>query len=244
MKKLIEAFRDFGLSEYEARVLLTLLAKGELTAKEISQLSGVPRTSVYEVVRNLTEKGIVEGSGKPMKFKSISSEELVNLFSRKIRENMDFLKKELPSIEETKREEIVKFYSGDVAFSTLKECVDNSTDEIILAASYLDPQIAEIVKGARCRVMVIAPNIDEFDDLGLSGSKLQLDTKLRSINVYHGMFLFDEREVAIYLRQGNNLRMMLGSGSFAEFYKIFLQSFVKQKIKDRKENRPSNSKYF
>jgi len=64
VEKLIEALKDFGLSEYEAKVLLTLIAKGELTAKEISEFSGVPRTSVYEVVRSLTNKGLVIASGK------------------------------------------------------------------------------------------------------------------------------------------------------------------------------------
>lgn len=230
MKKLIEAFRDFGLSEYEARVLLTLLAKGELTAKEISQLSGVPRTSVYEVVRSLTEKGIVEGSGKPMKFKSISSEELVNLFSRKIRENMDFLKKELPSIEEsTKREEIVKFYSGDVAYSALRECIENSRDEIIIAAPCLDPHIAGMLKDARCSITVISPDADKFN---LHSAKILKPHTRVSTNVYHGMLLFDGNKVAIYLRQRDNLRIMLGSGSFAEFYKMFVESFL-QKIMER-----------
>jgi len=229
VKKLVEAFRDFGLSEYEARVLLTLLAKGELTAKEISQFSGVPRTSVYEVMRSLTEKGIVEAGGKPMKFKSISSEELVNLFSRKIRENMDFLKKELPSIEEsTKREEVVKFYSGDVAYSVLRECIENSKDEIIIAAPCLDPQIVRMLRDAKCSVTVISPNADEFDLK--TANILKLHTKVKNLNVYHGMLLFDGNKVAIYLRQDENLRMMLGSGSFAEFYKMFVQSFVRQKI--------------
>ena len=41
MIKLIDALKSVGLSEYEARVLLALIAKGELTAREIAEYSGV-----------------------------------------------------------------------------------------------------------------------------------------------------------------------------------------------------------
>lgn len=233
MDKLVEALKDFGLSDYESKVLLTLLAKGELSAAEIATYSGVPRTSVYEVVRSLTFKGVVEeAGGKPMKFRSIRSEDLMTLFSRRLKENVDFLKKELPAIEEgEKKEETVKLYTGDVAYNVLRECVEKCQKEIIVASASLDQQMVEVIKDAHCKVVVIAPNIGDVQDNRVS-EKLQLDVESTQVSVYHGMFLLDERKVAIYLKQGNNLRLMMGSGSFAEFYKMFLHSFIRQKVKE------------
>ncbi len=234
MDKLVEALKDFGLSDYESKVLLTLLAKGELSAAEIASYSGVPRTSVYEVVKSLTSKGVVEeAGGKPMKFKSIRSDDLMTLFSRRLKENVDFLKKELPAIEEgEKREEVVKLYSGDVAYNVLKECVENCQKEIIVASAYLDQQMVDVIKDVDCKVVVIAPNVGEIQNESISAEKLQMDVELTQVGVYHGMFLLDGEKVAIYLKQGNNLRLMMGSGSFAEFYKMFMHSFIRQKVKE------------
>lgn len=233
MDKLVEALKDFGLSDYESKVLLTLLAKGELTAAEIATYSRVPRTSVYEVVKSLTSKGLVEeAGGKPMKFRSIRSEDLMALFSRRLKENVDFLKKELPAIEEDeKKEEVVKLYSGEVAYNVLRECVEKCQKEIIIASANLDEQMVEVIKDADCKVVVIAPNVSEFQDKSIS-EKLQMDVEFTRMSVYHGMFLLDEDRVAIYLKQDDNLRLMIGSGSFAEFYKMFLHSFIKQKVKE------------
>lgn len=233
MDKLVEALKDFGLSDYESKVLLTLLAKGKLSAAEIATYSGVPRTSVYEVVKSLISKGVVEeAGGKPMKFRSIRSEDLMTLFSRRLKENVDFLKKELPAIEEgEKKEETVKLYTGDVAYNVLRECVEKCQKEIIVASANLDQRIVDVLKDAHCKVVVIAPNIGDVQDNRVS-EKLQLDVEFTQVGVYHGMFLLDERKVAIYLKQGNNLRLMMGSGSFAEFYKMFLHSFIRQKVKE------------
>ncbi|AEA46077.1 TrmB family transcriptional regulator [Archaeoglobus veneficus] len=220
MEKLVDALRSFGLSEYEAKVLLSLIAEGELTAKQIAELSGVPRTSVYEVVKGLMAKGLVQAGGKPMKFRALPSDELMNLFSRRLKENIEFLKRELPSVESSKREEVVRIYTGEVAINALKESIEGARREIIVATTHFDDMMKELLKNAKCKVTVMAPNV--------SGS-LRLDVE--SIEgVCHGMLLIDDR-AAIYLQQGNNFWLMIGSGSFARFYQEFLETFIKQKVK-------------
>ncbi len=229
MEKLIEALRDFGLSEYEAKVLLTLIAKGELTAKEISEFSGVPRTSVYEVVRSLTGKGLVMASGKPLKFRALPAQELMKLFTRKLQSNIELLKKELPNIEKggTKREEVVKVYTGEMAINALKECIERAKKEIIVAVTYLDESIKELLKNTKCRIVIMAPKLDDISDIPATLYQLNVDVG----NVHHGMLLIDGEQVAIYLMQNKTMWLMIGSGGFAEFYKEFLNSFIRQNVK-------------
>lgn len=229
MEKLIEALRDFGLSEYEAKVLLTLIAKGELTAKEISEFSGVPRTSVYEVVRSLTGKGLVMASGKPLKFRALPAQELMTLFSRKLQNNIEFLKKELPNIEKrgTKREEIVKVYTGEMAINALRECIEKAKKEIIVATTYLDESIKELLKDTKCKVVVMAPKLVDVSEIPATFYQLDIDVG----NVCHGMVLIDGEQVAVYLMQNGTMWLMLGSGGFADFYKEFLNSFIRQNVK-------------
>src|SRR2546425_9589552 len=51
---------DHGLTEYQARVHLTLLDLGPATASQISPLSKVPRTRIYATMQQLHEKGLVQ----------------------------------------------------------------------------------------------------------------------------------------------------------------------------------------
>lgn len=58
--KLDIVLKNIGLSKSEAKIYLSLLELGEANLKEIADKAGIPRTSLYTPVRNLTEKGIVE----------------------------------------------------------------------------------------------------------------------------------------------------------------------------------------
>ncbi len=51
-------FEELGLSPYEARVLLGLLRLGAVTTAQLARQSGVPRTSTYQVLNDLSERGL------------------------------------------------------------------------------------------------------------------------------------------------------------------------------------------
>lgn len=52
--------QGLGLRPYAARLLLALLRSGSGTSAQLAKLSGVPRTSVYQVMQAFTEQGLVE----------------------------------------------------------------------------------------------------------------------------------------------------------------------------------------
>lgn len=49
-----------GLRPYAARLLLALLRAGSGNSAELAELSGVPRTSIYQVMAALTDQGLAE----------------------------------------------------------------------------------------------------------------------------------------------------------------------------------------
>lgn len=53
-------FEELGLSSYEARVLLALLQLGSAGTLHLARLSGVPRTSTYQVLEELSVKRVAE----------------------------------------------------------------------------------------------------------------------------------------------------------------------------------------
>ena len=67
-KELIEKVRrNFELNIYETKVWLALLSKGNANIANIHELSKVPRSRIYDVLKSLETKGFcVEKLGKPI----------------------------------------------------------------------------------------------------------------------------------------------------------------------------------
>lgn len=76
MEDLRDFFNDANLSTYEVNAYIALLTTSRtnnLTAKEISSKSKVPSGRIYEVLEDLSSKGLVEIiESRPKKFKSVS----------------------------------------------------------------------------------------------------------------------------------------------------------------------------
>jgi sugar-specific transcriptional regulator TrmB len=54
------SLRDSGFTQYEADAYLVLVEQGAMSAMEVAQASGVPKSRVYDVLRDLEGRGLVE----------------------------------------------------------------------------------------------------------------------------------------------------------------------------------------
>lgn len=71
----IEQLQAFGLSAYAAETFVTLVRIETGTAKEISDVSEVPRTRVYDAVDDLERRGLVDVQhSNPKQFRAVSLE--------------------------------------------------------------------------------------------------------------------------------------------------------------------------
>ena len=71
----IDDLREAGLTEYEAKAYSALVEYGEQTGRQISELSKVPPTRVFDALRSLREKGLVELiQQKPMTWLAVKPE--------------------------------------------------------------------------------------------------------------------------------------------------------------------------
>ena len=94
-----------GFSEKETELYVSLLKIGEATVDECAKVSGVRRTTAYQLMKKLVEKGLVaEIAGKPTRFCCLPPNEA---FSNYLSSNL----------EETKRsyEEEIKRMSEDIS---------------------------------------------------------------------------------------------------------------------------------
>lgn len=67
----------FGLSEYESRAYVALVALGQSSANFVAEISQIPRTSAYKVMASLAQKGFAkEMPGKPRTFMPVDPDDL------------------------------------------------------------------------------------------------------------------------------------------------------------------------
>ncbi len=96
---ILSNFKALGFTEYEGKVYLSLLQNHPSSAYNISHLSGVPHSRVYDITRRLIKKGYAVSQGtNPEMYSPISPEELINALKRDNARLTGDLQKQLESI--------------------------------------------------------------------------------------------------------------------------------------------------
>ncbi len=88
-----------GLSEYEAKAYVALLKENPLTAYEIAKISGVPSSKVYEVIKKLEIRQIVQSihGERSRMYIPISPDEFIENFRTATEDSLHAVQRELKS---------------------------------------------------------------------------------------------------------------------------------------------------
>src|ERR1700691_1037345 len=69
-RRAVDVLGKVGLTLYEARAYIALVARGVGDAATVAQTAGIPRTSAYKVLESLSQKGYATPTGgKPILFR-------------------------------------------------------------------------------------------------------------------------------------------------------------------------------
>jgi len=105
-RKVLEGLRGIGLNLYERNLYTALLIKKVATATELSELSGVPRARVYDVLESLEHKGfVIVQHGSPFKYVAIDPRDAFENMKKNIREESE---RAIERLEELKKSDIMK----------------------------------------------------------------------------------------------------------------------------------------
>lgn len=140
----IELLQQLGLKEYEAKCFVALTRRQTGTAKDISETSDVPRTRVYDAVRVLESKGLVETQhSNPQVFRAVSIDEAVMTLQNEYIERASTLRTTLRSLEPTDEEESqdvthdVWALAGDQGITCrTRQLIDGADEEIIIVIGH------------------------------------------------------------------------------------------------------------
>lgn len=140
----VELLQQLGLKEYEAKSFVALTRVSQATAKEISELSEVPRTRVYDAVRVLETKGLVEiQHANPQRFRAVSIDEAVETLRDEYESRVETLRETLRGIEpatdagDAEVTHEVWALSGTAAVANRTgQLIDGASEEVVLVVGH------------------------------------------------------------------------------------------------------------
>jgi len=96
---LLSLLRDMGLGEYEARTLYALFRLGTGDTRTIAQHAEVPRTKVYDILRNFVQKGyVIEMDTRPKRYAVTDPLRVLQLMVKEKKERVERLEKRVKNI--------------------------------------------------------------------------------------------------------------------------------------------------
>jgi sugar-specific transcriptional regulator TrmB len=103
ISNIVSSLESLGLSNYESKAYTGLLAENPVTGYQLSKVSGVPRSRIYETLEKLYSKGLVQvQDSEPKLYTPIDIEEFFNKVKLDILNNMKSLRSDLEQLESSK----------------------------------------------------------------------------------------------------------------------------------------------
>lgn len=140
-----EELKQYGLSDKEVKVYLACLKKGNSTANDISELSEIRRSTVYEVIETLRKKGFISSFkfNKKTYFNSLEPEKILNL----IKDKESLIRNIIPSLNNLKNSVLkrpnVEMFEGKLGIKAAVEDMLNSSEILVYGASSAGDRLFE-----------------------------------------------------------------------------------------------------
>lgn len=129
----------FGLSEYESRAYVALVALGSSSANLVAEISQIPRTSAYKVMESLAQKGFAkEMPGRPRTFMPVDPAEL----SKKLVGDVEDAFSKLSAVKDVLSERgvpqlVYTIMGRDRVLDKIGEMMDKSTYTFVMSSPSL-----------------------------------------------------------------------------------------------------------
>lgn len=205
------SLEEFGLSNYEARAYVTLVAKGTISASELAYYSELPRTKVYPILLKLEKKKLaIISKSKPRMCTSIAP---VDAFDDIIQEQINKVNamntlvtnlKKMSEDSKKSRGAVEKRYfdlSANAVLSQLRTMVEGSKSRIYiivdqwglgLLAECKDQMLTVLRRDLEVKI-IIPPSL-----LGSESIKAIPDgAKIRISDIIQNCLIFDETELML-----------------------------------------------
>ncbi len=137
---LVDQLRAIGMSGYEAKAYLTMLAAGRpLNGYEVAKESGVPRSTVYQTLSKLVNRGaafevkLVDSAGTH--YIALAAESLVSRVRREFTLTLDRLSESLPLVARAPQASLVHHIEGRAqAIERALDLIEQAEEDVFVSA--------------------------------------------------------------------------------------------------------------
>lgn len=164
----IDKLVQIGFSEYEAKAYLALLRESPVTGYQLSKLSGVPRSMIYEVLGKLTARGaaMTLRKGGSTQYAPVPADEFLDQILEEQTRLITTLKNDLAYLMTAPNLEYVWNIEGhENILAKAEEMIDRAKNRIYLAflpTTFLDLRPA-LEKAVGRKVRVVLYTTDKVD---------------------------------------------------------------------------------
>ncbi len=237
-EKAKNTLKNLGLTEYESRAYIGLVESGPTTARDLSEISGVPHSRIYDILSKLENRGWIESqSGRPARYRAKSPSEAVRLYrikqEEKLKEASETIQQELEPLYEEggemEKPDVWTIRGSKEILSRIEEMFKSAEIEILVSIPYFSEDFSRIeefmpiLKTKEVTFKLLTSEENEFiEDLeSISGVKVKYREPL-----YGGGVIIDGKEALIVLESGGNIFGIwsdeVGLAKFAEEYFNYL----------------------
>jgi predicted transcriptional regulator len=157
VREATEILQQLGLKEYEARCLVGLISLQSGTAKQLGELTEVPRTRVYDAIRMLEAQGLVEiQHTSPQQYRAVTLSEAMDTLRDRYENRLDRLESSLDRLDvpgpgDESEVQQVWAMTGRVAIENrTNELIRDASDEVVIVIgdpSLISSDLTETLNG-------------------------------------------------------------------------------------------------
>jgi len=135
-RKIASVLRNIGLSEYESRVFVAVIAKSHGSADKLAEMSSIPRTSAYKALESLERKGMITSvHGRPTVYHPVDLDEIRRKHIGEINETFSKLNSVKGLFSERGTPELVYTIVGkDRVMGKVGDMIDSATKRILISS--------------------------------------------------------------------------------------------------------------
>ncbi|AZH25945.1 TrmB family transcriptional regulator [Haloplanus aerogenes] len=180
----IEVLQQLGLKEYEARCFVGLSRLNTGTAKQLSEVTEVPRTRIYDAIRVLEVQGLVETQhSSPQQFRAVSLEEATETLRDQYDDRVERLHDALTTIDivdlddESPVQEVWSMSGRTAIENRTNDLIENAAEEVVLVVgdeSLLTDDLVTTLNGIGDGVEIIigalTPSLEDHVQTAVPGA--------------------------------------------------------------------------
>ena len=239
-----ESLKTLGFSQYEITCYLTLTSNHPINGSQLSKISGIARSRVYDVLRNLIRKGYVLEI-EPGQFVPLPPEELYKRLQLDFDKGLETLKQQLTSTSQDAAYEFIWTIRGlDRVVAKAREMISDARNELYVrlfpaSGRLLAPDLKDAEqRGVGIRYISMGPAPAAFDIQveHPEGSSLQKKIGGRSFDIIAdkaealvGIFENDQEDLSPINWTRNRLFIIANRDSLRhDFYHYFLDKIYEK----------------